>query len=204
MIGDPGAADELDGRQVRLADSWWPEPGDERGGDGRADEGNGGDERARELAAECAVDEEAGEGKQRDQPEIDAGIAIHSFIRLTWSTFRVWRVRKMAMMMARPRRLRSGDDHDEEDEDLAADLVPHVGEGDEGEVDGVEHELNRHEDGDDVALDEERGDADGEEDGGEDEIAGQMDGHLTAAHRIGYLLLSREHDGAEDGDEDQD
>ena len=47
-----------------------------------------------------------------------------------------------------------GDDHDEEDEDLAVDLVPHVGEGDEGQVDGVEHQLNRHEDRDDVALDE--------------------------------------------------
>ena len=50
--------------------------------------------------------------------------------------------------------------------------MPHVREGDEGQVDGVEHQLDRHEDGDDVALDEERGDADGEEHGGEDEIGG--------------------------------
>ncbi len=33
-------------------------------------------------------------------------------------------------------------------------LVPHVREGDEGQVDGVEHQLNRHEDGDEVALDQ--------------------------------------------------
>ena len=52
--------------------------------------------------------------------------------------------------------------------------MPHVREGDEGQVDGVEHELDRHEDGDDVALDEEGGDADRKEDGGEDEVARQM------------------------------
>src|ERR1035441_5474342 len=63
-----------------------------------------------------------------------------------------------------------GDHHYEEDEDLAADLVPHVGEGDEGQVDRVEHQLNRDEDGDDVALDEEGGNADGEEHRGEDEV----------------------------------
>jgi hypothetical protein len=65
-----------------------------------------------------------------------------------------------------------GDDHDEEDEDLSGDLMPHMREGDEGEVNGVEHELNRHEDGDDVAFDKEAGDADGEEDGGEDQVVG--------------------------------
>ncbi len=77
--------------------------------------------------------------------------------------------------------------------------MPHVGEGDEGQVDGVEHQLNGHEDGDDVALDEKGGDADGEEDGGEDEVVG--DGDLSG-HAL--LLLSREDDGAEDGDEDED
>src|SRR5579871_2940213 len=72
---------------------------------------------------------------------------------------------------------RSGDDHDEEDEDLSGDLVPHVREGDEGKVDGVEHQLNGHEDGDDVALDEERRDAGGKEDGGKDEVVGDRDSH---------------------------
>jgi hypothetical protein len=37
-----------------------------------------------------------------------------------------------------------------------------VREGDEGKVDGVEHQLNRYKDGDDVALDEKRADANGE------------------------------------------
>ena len=68
-----------------------------------------------------------------------------------------------------------GDDHDEEDEDLALYPIPHVGEGDEGEVDGVEHELDRHEDGDDVALDQEGADAGREEEGGEDQVPGDGD-----------------------------
>src|SRR5260370_26455502 len=72
-----------------------------------------------------------------------------------------------------------GYDHHEEDEDLALDLVPQMGEGDEGQVDGVEHQLDRHEDGDDVALDEERCDADGEEDGGEDQVV--SDGYHRAS-----------------------
>src|SRR4051812_5170191 len=38
-----------------------------------------------------------------------------------------------------------GHDEDEEHDDLAADVVEHAGEGDEGEVDGVEHELDAHE-----------------------------------------------------------
>ena len=53
--------------------------------------------------------------------------------------------------------------------------MPHVRKGDEGEVDGVEHQLNRHEDGDDVALDEEGGDADGEEHGGEDQVGSRWE-----------------------------
>ena len=61
--------------------------------------------------------------------------------------------------------------------------MPHVREGDEGEVDGVEHELNRHEDGDDVALDEEAGDADGEEDGGEDEVPAMGTTAVMGAYR---------------------
>ena len=53
-----------------------------------------------------------------------------------------------------------------------------MGKGDKGEVHRVEHELNGHEDGDDVALDEERADADGEEDRGQDQVVG--DGHHAA------------------------
>jgi hypothetical protein len=50
------------------------------------------------------------------------------------------------------------------------DLAPLTREGDEGEVDAIEHELNRHEDGDDVAFDEKRGDTNGEKDRTEDEV----------------------------------
>ena len=46
-----------------------------------------------------------------------------------------------------------GDHHHKEDKDLALHRVPLVREGDKGKVDSVEHELNRHENGDDVALD---------------------------------------------------
>ena len=48
-----------------------PEPRDEDSGDGGAEQRNSGDEGAGQLAAEGSVDEEAGEGKQRDEPEID-------------------------------------------------------------------------------------------------------------------------------------
>ena len=74
--------------------------------------------------------------------------------------------------------------------------MPLVREGDEGQVDGVEHQLDGHEDGDDVALDEKGGDADREEDGAEDEVVG--DGTPRS------VLLSRQRDSAEDSDEDED
>ncbi len=105
--GDPGLADDLNGlRRARsLHDD--PEPTDDRGRNGGADECDGGDQRARQLAADGSIDEEAGEGKQRNQPEIvvvcgDRRHRGHDFIRSTESTFSVSRVRKMAMMMARP------------------------------------------------------------------------------------------------------
>src|ERR1051325_4556133 len=59
--------------------------------------------------------------------------------------------------------------HDEEDEDEAVKLMelPRVGE--EGQVDGVHHQLDAHEHGDAVLARQESADADGEEDGAEDE-----------------------------------
>src|SRR5215469_11526886 len=80
------------------------------------------------------------------------------------------------------------DDHHKKDEDLSGDLVPHMREGDEGEVDRVEHQFDRHEDGDDIALDEKTGDADGKEHGGEDQIPGNGNDGSHGA----LLLLSRE------------
>ena len=92
-----------------------------------------------------------------------SGGAGHSFIRSTASTFRVFRVRKTAMMIGQPDSgFGGGHDHDEEDKDLPADLMPLVGKGDKGQVDRVQHQLDRHEDGNDVALDEECAHANGE------------------------------------------
>jgi hypothetical protein len=45
--------------------------------------------------------------------------------------------------------------------------VPLVGEGDKGKIDGVEHELNGHEDGNEIALDDEAEDAEREQNGAE-------------------------------------
>src|SRR5262249_29960845 len=45
----------------------------------------------------------------------------------------------------------------EEDEDLSVQLVPVCREGDERKVDAVQHQLNGHENRDDVALDQKSG-----------------------------------------------
>jgi len=50
--------------------------------------------------------------------------------------------------------LGGGDDHHKENEYLPLDPVPVVSEGDEGQVDRVQHQLNGHEHGDDVAAQE--------------------------------------------------
>ena len=47
-----------------------------------------------------------------------------------------------------------GDHHHEEDEDLSGQHVPVRSESDERQIHSVEHQLNRHEDCDDVALDQ--------------------------------------------------
>src|SRR3954464_7953589 len=67
-------------------------------------------------------------------------------------------------------------DHHEKDEDLAVELLPLVGERDEGKIHRVQHQLDRHERGDDVALEQEPGDAAGEEHRAEHEVPGDGDG----------------------------
>src|SRR5204862_5299498 len=64
---------------------------------------------------------------------------------------------------------RGGDGHDEEDEDESVHLMklPRVGE--EGEVDGVHHELDGHEDGDAVLARQDADHADREQDRAEDQ-----------------------------------
>ena len=70
-----------------------------RGGKEQRDRRN---DRVRQFSAQQPVQQKAGEGQQRNQPEMQCGRAGHSFIRSIESTFRVFRVRKIAMMMASP------------------------------------------------------------------------------------------------------
>src|SRR6201996_2270159 len=63
--------------------------------------------------------------------------------------------------------------------------MPHVRKGDEGKIDGVEHQLNRHEDADEIAFDKEGRNPDGEQHGGENEIRGDRNlcGHGYCSFR---------------------
>ena len=63
--------------------------------------------------------------------------------------------------------------------DLAADVVELRGEGDEGEVDGVEHQLDAHEHHQRVAPDQQPDGADGEQQRAEHQVPGR--GDLQAA-----------------------
>src|SRR5215216_5203710 len=67
------------------------------------------------------------------------------------------------------------DRHHDEDEELPRHVAEVAGEGDEGQVHGVEHQLDAHEHLDGVALDDDADHADGEEHGREREIPGQGD-----------------------------
>src|SRR5437588_3626001 len=58
--------------------------------------------------------------------------------------------------------------HYEKGEQVAIDLLELVREGDETEIDGVQHQLDRHEDGDDAAAEEESGHTEREEDCAQD------------------------------------
>jgi hypothetical protein len=65
---------------------------------------------------------------------------------------------------------RSCDDHHEEHENLTRNLMPHMCKRHKREIDGVQHELNGHENGDDVAFDEKSSDANAEQYGSEDQV----------------------------------
>src|SRR6476660_1098634 len=68
----------------------------------------------------------------------------------------------------------------EHGEDLA-DQIPQVGrEGDQIDVDGEQHQLDRHQDDDDVlAVEEDAEDPEGEQDRADREIMSEPDGHFT-------------------------
>ena len=61
---------------------------------------DGRDQRFRQTTAEQPVQQKADQGQDRDEPQMKA--VVHSFIRFTWSTLSVFRVRNIAMMMASP------------------------------------------------------------------------------------------------------
>src|SRR5205823_5056668 len=70
-----------------------------------------------------------------------------------------------------------GHDHHEERDDLPVERAVDPGEGDERQVDRVEHQLDAHEHDDRVAADEHTGRADGEQHGRQVEV-------VVRAHRI--------------------
>src|SRR5436190_14864667 len=73
------------------------------------------------------------------------------------------------------RHLGGGDDQREEDNDLTADVVQRVGEGDECEVRRVEHQLDAHEHHERVLAHQQADRADREQDRREDEVVGGCD-----------------------------
>src|SRR5689334_7356629 len=78
------------------------------------------------------------------------------------------------------RRLGGGDGEDEHGEDLADQVAEEGGEGDEVDVDGEQHQLDRHEDDDDVlAVEEDAEDPEREEDRGDGKIVSEPDRHFT-------------------------
>src|SRR5439155_13970390 len=68
-----------------------------------------------------------------------------------------------------------GHDHYEEDKNLAAQRMPVRGKSHERKIHAIEHELDGHEDGDDVALDQRPGHAAGKQDAAEDQVVGKGD-----------------------------
>src|SRR5688572_27075414 len=79
------------------------------------------------------------------------------------------------------RRLGGGDGHDEEGDDLPVDLAELAAERDERQVDGVQHDLDRHQQRDDVAAQEHARRADGEQQAREHQV-------MANGHRYSSLL----------------
>src|SRR6266700_4170499 len=72
------------------------------------------------------------------------------------------------------RRLCRGDGQDEEHEHLSSRVAEEAGEGDEVEVDGEEHQLDRHQDDENVAsVEKDTDDADRKQDGPENQVMRQ-------------------------------
>src|SRR5258708_22291114 len=77
--------------------------------------------------------------------------------------------------------LGGGDGHHEKDEDESVELVELPGVGDEGQIHGVYHQLDGHEDGDSVPAGQHAADAEREEDGAEDQEPVRRDHRASGA-----------------------
>src|SRR5665213_3121451 len=81
-------------------------------------------------------------------------------------------------------------DQDEEDQDLSADVVKGAGECDEGQVGGVEHQLDAHEHDQHVAADQNAQRTDGEEYDTEGEVPGGVDAHASTSAPVASVAAS--------------
>src|SRR5439155_26102486 len=76
------------------------------------------------------------------------------------------------------------DGHDEKDKDEAVKLVKLPRVRDEGEVHGIHHQFDGHEDRDAVLPRQDAADSDGEDDGAQDQEPVRRNHELTAARRL--------------------
>src|SRR5581483_6078238 len=116
-------------------------------------DGNGVYERLRPVLAEQPVERGAQQGQRHDDPEM-----IEYWHSLELEQVHALDVQRLAVVSDHDddgqAHGRFGGRHhdDEENENHAVKLVVRAGKGHEREIHGVEHQLNGHEDGDDVAL----------------------------------------------------
>src|SRR5580700_3441236 len=81
--------------------------------------------------------------------------------------------------------------HYKEDEDLSAHLMPLVSEGDKRQVYGIQHQLDRHKDGDDVALDQECRHANRKKDSAQHQVISNRDDHLAQCSLLASATAPR-------------
>ena len=120
------------------------------------------------------------------------------------------RRRRMATMMPRPTTTSAAATTSTKNTDTwPADVVERSGEGHEGEVDGVEHQLDAHEHHQRVAPDQQADGADGEQDGAEHEVPGvgrrssRLHLRLGVGLGAGRLRPPGQDDRADHGDDEQ-
>ena len=155
------------------------------------------DQRLGQSPAEETVEQEAEEREDGDQPE-----EYHEsqyFIELTSSIMSVWRFLNTVKIIAKPnRRLRRRYHHHKETEDVPVHLFELVREGNEGQIHRVEHQLDGHENGDDVAPINKARHSQPEQNGAENQVPS---GRYRVVHHLN--LLPRKHDRAQNSDQDE-